>query len=240
MTSSVQIPAPPRTGRFFPRSSLARWAVASLVLFWLLLDLTPLFRSEADGRFADLDKVTGPIASVSLTAAIVLGSLAAIRSRKQLLEDALATGLGRVAFALAFTAVLVTATGPAVENFTLFLLGGATAVASALAGSLAVSQVLEQRMKVMPTTASGIWLLCLSVAAFASLGLSLFLPVAVDPVLIRTVTDLTLVLWAPAAASGLVAVLYYRERSVLVLTVTALMTTGAFYWLLAEFVFEGH
>ncbi|MFP5313212.1 MAG: hypothetical protein ACLGH7_12560 [Actinomycetes bacterium] len=226
--------------RFLPWSPLARWAVTFFVLFMLLLDLTPLFRFEAGGVFATIDRVTGPAAWASITLAVVCGLLAALRSRRRVLRHVLATGFGRAAFGLAAVAVIATAVGPAAGNFGLYLLGGAGVFVAVLMGAFAVFRAEGQRVSFLPRTASGVWSLCLSVAAIGSVVSSWFVPLEAAPmVLARTVTQLGVLLWSPAAAAGLVAVLHYRERSVPVVVLTALLATGASFWLLTEFVFSG-
>ncbi|WP_139184670.1 hypothetical protein [Arthrobacter sp. ok909] len=240
MSSSLKTGMAAPDARFLPRSSLARWALAFFVVFLLLLDLTPLFRFEAGTQFADIDKVTGPAAWASIIAANTLALLAVVRSKKQALGRILATGLGRGAFTLAAAALVLTIVGPAIGNGDLYLLGGAVAFAAALTGSFASFRASAQRVTFLPRTAIGTWALCIWIAALASIIASPLLPFDADPMLIQIVTELGVLLWAPAAASGLIAVLHYRERSALVLVLTALVATAAVYWAAAEFVFPGH
>ncbi|MFF1384125.1 hypothetical protein ACFVWT_11240 [Arthrobacter sp. NPDC058288] len=240
MSSSLKNAMVAPDTRFLPRSPLARWALAFFILCLLLLDLTPLLRFEAGTQFADIDKVTGPAAWVSIIAAVTLALLAVVRSKKQALGRILATGLGRWAFALAAAALVLTIVAPTIGNGDLYLLGGAVAFAAYLTGSFASFRASAQRVTLLPRTAIGAWALCLSFAALASMVASSLLPFDSDPVLTQIVTELGVLLWGPAAASGLIAVLHYRERSALVLVLTALVATAAVYWAIAEFVFAGH
>lgn len=240
MSSSLKTGMAGPDTRFLPRSSLARWALAFFVLFMLLLDLTPMLRFGAGIQFADVDKVTGPAAWASIIAATTLSLIAVARSKKQALGRTLATGLGRWAFMLAVAALVLTIIGPAIGNGDLYLLGGATAFAAALTGSFASFQAAAQRVTFLPRTAIGIWALCLSFTALASIVASWLLPFDVYPALVQIVTQLGVLLWGPAAAAGLVATLHYRERSAVVLVVTGLVATAAVYWMIAEFVFPGH
>lgn len=240
MSSSLTTDMAAPDTRFLPRASLARWGLAFFVLFLLLLDLTPLLRFDAGSQFADIDKVTGPAAWVSIIAAVTLALLAVVRSRKQALGHILATVLGRLALTMAAIAFVLTIVGPAVGNADLYLLGGVAAFAAALTGSFASFGAADQRVRVLPGTAVGTWSLCLSLAAFASIIASMLLPFEADPMLAQIVTELGVLLWGPAAASGLIAVLHYRERSALVLVLTVLVATVAVYWAISEFVFPGH
>lgn len=241
MGSSVITSSPSTEARFLPRSPLARWAVAFFVLFLLLLDLTPLFRFEAGGVFVDIDRVTSPAAWVSIAMAIVLGLLAAVRSHNRELKRTLETGLGRAALGVAAAAVITTVVGPATGNPDLYFLGSIAAFVAVLTGAFAVFRAVGRQAALLPETAPGVWNLCLALAAITSMVASASLPFEAAPMMLaRTLTQLGILLWAPAATSGLVAVLHYGERSVLVLVLTGLMTTTACYWLLAEFVISGH
>ncbi|WP_427174823.1 hypothetical protein [Arthrobacter sp. 92] len=240
MSSSLKTGMAAPDTRFLPRSSLARWALAFFVLFQLLLDLTPLLRFEAGTQFADIDKVTGPVAWASVIAGIALALSAVVRSRKQALGRILAAGLGRWAFTLAAAALVLTIVGPAIGNADLYLLGGAAAFAAALTGSFASFRAAAQHVTFLPRTAVGTWALCLSLVALASIMASPLLPFDADPLLVQIVTELGVLLWGPAAASGLIAILHYRERSALVLVLTGLVAMAAVYWTISEFVFPGH
>ena len=240
MSSSLKTGMAAPGARFLPRSSLARWALAFFVLCLLLLDLTPLFRFEAGPQFADIDKVTGPAAWASIVAAVTLALLAVVRAKKQALSRILATGLGRWACTLAAAALVLTIVGPAIGSGDLYLLGGVFVFGAALTGSFASFRASAQRVTFLPRTAIGAWALCLSLAGLASMIASSLLPFDTDPMLMQIVTELGVLLWGPAAASGLIAVLHYRERSALVLVLTALVATAALSWAIAEFVFPGH
>ncbi|GAP53696.1 hypothetical protein AHiyo6_02610 [Arthrobacter sp. Hiyo6] len=239
MSSSLKTGMAAPDTRFLPRSSPARWALAFFVLFQLLLDLTPLLRFEAGTQFADIDKVTGPVAWASVIAAIALALSAVVRSRKQALGRILAAGLGRWAFTLAAAALVLTIVGPAIGNADLYLLGGAAAFAAALTGSFASFRAAAQHVTFLPRTAVGTWALCLSLVALAR---SCFAAAAIRrrP---AARADRDRVGRSAVGAGGRLGLNRYSAlpravgpgpRS------DGLVAMAAVYWTISEFVFPGH